>query len=147
VSRWVTGLRQEDSEHESDDNRRADTKLYDCAIKAFLGLFCSECHGRSHRENVSHGRNDADDEKVLKLENTIGVAGYDGADDLKNDDDEQNVVDGLNHPIGKKWRRGENAHHAVYERSNRNAEEKDSQGNVEDILNALGPLRRDNALV
>ena len=86
---------------------------------------------------MSHGRNDADDEKVLKLENTIGIASYDSADDFENDDDEQNVVDGLNHPIGKKWRRGENAHHAEDEGSNRNAEEKDPQGNVEDILNAL----------
>jgi hypothetical protein len=143
--RRVCGLGEEDRKDQRHDDGGANPQLNDGSIKGLSWLLCSQCHGGADGQNVSHRSDDAYDEEVLKLEHTVGVAGDNGAKNLQDDDDEQDVIDGLNHPHGKERPRGEDTDDTKNEGHNGNAEKEYAQHDMEDVFHTFGPLGGHNA--
>jgi hypothetical protein len=73
---------------------------------------------------VSNSSDDANDEEVLELEYTVGVSGDHGPEDFQNDDDEQNVIDCLNHSVGKERPGCEHSNYTKDEGDNGDAKKK-----------------------
>ena len=94
---------------------------------------------------MSDRGDDADDEEILELEDSIGVSGDHGANNFQNDDDEQNVVYRLDHAIRKERPGREDANSAGYQSSDSNSKKEDTQDDMEDIFHAFSPLCGNNA--
>ena len=96
---------------------------------------------------MSHGRNNADDKKVLQLKDTIGVSGDYCSQNLKNDDYEQDVVDRLNHSGWKERVGFEHSHDREVECGGGDGKKKDAENDVKDFFDSLDPAARHNELV
>jgi len=96
---------------------------------------------------VSHGRNDADDKKVLQLKDAVGVSRDNRSQNFKNDDYEENVIDGLNHS-GWKERVGlKNSDDRRNQGGRGDSQQKDAENYVKDFFDSLDPVARHNELV
>ena len=78
----------------------------------------------------------------MQLEYAIGVARNNSSENFKNDDDEEDVVDRLNH-AGRKERGGfEYSNHREVECRSSNDEQEHSEDDVKDLFDSLDPMSR-----
>jgi hypothetical protein len=96
---------------------------------------------------VSHGCNNANDEKVLQLKDTVGVAGNNRSQNFKNDDYEENVIDGLDHSGWKERVRLKNTDDRRNQGGRGDSQQKDAEDDVKDFFDSLDPVARNNELV
>ena len=96
---------------------------------------------------MSDGRNDADDKKVLQLKDTVGVAGDNRSQNFKNDDYEENVIDGLDHSGWKKRVGLKNTDDRRHQGGRGDSQQKDTEDDVKDFFDSLDPAARHNELV
>jgi hypothetical protein len=96
---------------------------------------------------VSHGCDNANDEKVLQLKDTVGVSGDNRSQNFKNDDYEENVIDGLDHSGWKERVRLKNTDDRRNQGGRGDSQQKDAEDDVKDFFDSLDPVARNNELV
>ena len=91
---------------------------------------------------MSNGCDDADNQELIELEYAIGKARDNGAQNLENDDDKEDVIDALDHSIGKEGGCLYEALDAEEEGSDADGEECDCKDCVKDIFNEIYIFQR-----
>ena len=76
---------------------------------------------------------------LLSWKEAIGEPGDDRSDDFQDDDDEENIVDRLEHAVGEKRANGQHPPHGDPDSHDGHGEENDPQGGVKHTLNAFDP--------
>jgi hypothetical protein len=88
--------------HQRNNDASVDNQLDNSAVKRLSRLSAGERERRTDGENVPNRCYDADDQESTELVKAAVEACNHGSRNFQNDDDEQDVVDSLEHAGGKK---------------------------------------------
>ena len=90
---------------------------------------------------MSHRGNDSDDEEPAQLEEPVTETGNHRSSNLQNNDNEQNIVHRLEHAVGEKGVRSEEANESKHEGARCHPEQNNRQNDVERVFNAVENTR------